>query len=103
MQDLTYELILETDLLQLTIQAEEFHIHNLGYAVKGHLEVQLDYKTFDMSMPPAFGILGQTIDASLAGNEPVSCMSLSEDPTAESGAKFDADNPAWLSCPTSNK
>ena len=58
-------LLLETELLQLTVRAENYYIHNLGYGIRGHLDTQIVLKADRTNVPQAHGILGQTIDPSM--------------------------------------
>ena len=72
-------LLLETDLLQLTVRAEDYYVHNLGYGVKGHLDTQILLKADRDTAPQAQGILGQTVNSSLVLTQQVkicNCMRL---------------------------
>lgn len=71
MQDLTYGITLDTELVHLGIRAEDYHNAELGYAGKGHLNIRLALNANRNSAPPLHGILGQTVDASLVAEQQV--------------------------------
>ena len=65
-------LLLETELLQLTVRAENYYVNNLGYGVRGHLDTQIVLKADRSNVPKAEGILGQTVNSSLVLTQQVS-------------------------------
>ena len=71
MQIFSDTLLLETELVQLTVRAEDYYVHNLGYGVKGHLDTQIVLKADRTNAPEAQGILGQTVNASLVLSQQV--------------------------------